>query len=162
MNGRGEYCLNIGGVQIDAAVAEAFLAALAPAGVEASLQAIEQFEADQETTLAQFRRDVERARYNAQRAERRYRVVDPENRLVARGLEAEWESALQEVKAAESALSDRERARPRSLTREEHDKILALGKDLERIWFAPTTSDRDRKELLRTLLEDVTLRVRAR
>lgn len=77
VNGRGEYCLNIGGVQIDAAVAEAFLAALAPAGLEASLQAIEQFDADHETTLAQFRRDVERARYNAQRAERRYRAVDP-------------------------------------------------------------------------------------
>ena len=159
VNGRGEYCLNIGGVQIDAAVVEAFLAALAPAGVEASLQAIEQFDADHETTLAQFRRDVERARYNAQRADRRYRAVDPENRLVARGLEAEWERALEELKAAESALSDREHARPRPLTREERDAILALGKDLKRIWSAPTTSDRDRKELLRTLLEDVTLRV---
>src|SRR6516165_8716753 len=95
VNGRGEYCLNIGGVQIDAAVTEAFLAALAPAGLEASLQAIDQFEADHETTLAQFRRDVERARYNTQRAERRYRAVDPENRVVARGLEAEWENALQ-------------------------------------------------------------------
>ncbi|WP_256559123.1 MULTISPECIES: recombinase family protein [unclassified Bradyrhizobium] len=159
VNGRGEYCLNIGGVQIDAAVAEAFLAALAPAGLEASLQAIEQFDADHETTLAQFRRDVERARYNAQRAERRYRAVDPENRLVARGLEAEWESALLELKTAESELSDREHARPHSLTHEERDAILALGKDLKRIWFAPTTSDRDRKELLRTLLDDVTLRV---
>ena len=159
VNGRGEYCLNIGGVQIDVAVAEAFLAALAPAGLEASLQAIEQFDADHEKTLAQFRRDVERARYNAQRAERRYRAVDPENRLVARGLEAEWESALLELKAAESELSDREHARPRSLTHEERDTILALGKDLKRIWFAPTTSDRDRKELLRTLLDDVTLRV---
>ncbi|MGZ5178493.1 MAG: recombinase family protein [Burkholderiales bacterium] len=115
VNGRGEYCLNIGGVQIDAAVAEAFLSALAPAGLEASLQAIEQFDADHETTLAQFRRDVERARYNAQRAERRYRAVDPENRLVARGLEAEWENALQELKTAESELSDREHARPRAV-----------------------------------------------
>ncbi|UVO35804.1 zinc ribbon domain-containing protein [Bradyrhizobium arachidis] len=159
VNGRGEYCLNIGGVQIDAAVAEAFLAALAPAGLEASLQAIEQFDADHETTLAQFRRDVDRARYNARRAERRYRAVDPENRLVARGLEAEWESALLELKTAESELSDREHARPRPLTHEERDAILALGKDLKRIWFAPTTSDRDRKELLRTLLDDVTLRV---
>lgn len=53
---------------------------------------------------------------------------------------------------------DREHARPRSLTHEERNAILALGKDLK-LWFAPTTSDRDRKELLRTLLDDVTLRV---
>lgn len=159
VNGRGEYCLNIGGVQIDAAVAEAFLAALAPAGLEAAILAIDQFEADHETTLAQFRRDVERARYTAQRAERRYRAVDPENRLVARGLEAEWESALQELKTAEGEFANRERARPRSLTGEERDSILAFGKDLKRVWSAPTTSDRDRKELLRTLLDDVTLKV---
>ena len=57
VNGRGEYCLNVGGVQIDAAVAAAFLAALAPAGLTASLQAIEQLEADHDTTLAQFRRE---------------------------------------------------------------------------------------------------------
>ena len=57
VNGRGEYCLNVGGCQIDAAVAAAFLAALAPAGLEASLKAAEQLEADHETTVAQFRRD---------------------------------------------------------------------------------------------------------
>jgi DNA invertase Pin-like site-specific DNA recombinase len=159
VNGRGEYCLNVGGVQIDAAVAAAFLAALAPAGLAASLQAIEQLEADHETTLAQFRRDVERARYGAQRAERRYRAVDPENRLVARGLEAEWESALQELKAAEAELAQREHSQPRPPTREERDSILSLGKDLSGVWSAPTTSDRDRKELLRALLEDVTLSV---
>jgi DNA invertase Pin-like site-specific DNA recombinase len=159
VNGRGEYCLNVGGVQIDAAVAGAFLAALAPAGLSASLEAIEQLEADHETTLAQFRRDVERAQYGAQRAERRYRAVDPENRLVARGLEVEWERALQELKAAEAELAQREHSRPRPLTREERDLILSLGKDLARVWSAPTTSDRDRKELLRALLEDVTLSV---
>jgi hypothetical protein len=71
--------LNVGGVQIDRAVATALLAALTPAGLEASLVAAEQLEADHETTLAQFRRDVERARHAAQRAERRYRAVDPEN-----------------------------------------------------------------------------------
>jgi DNA invertase Pin-like site-specific DNA recombinase len=159
VNGRGEYCLNVGGVQIDAAVAAAFIAALAPAGLSAALEAIEQLEADHETSLAQFRRDVERAQYGAQRAERRYRAVDPENRLVARGLEAEWERALQELKAAEAELAQREHSRPRPLTREERDSILSLGKDLARVWSAPTTSDRDRKELLRALLEDVSLRV---
>jgi hypothetical protein len=100
VNGRGEYCLSVGGCQIDAAVAAAFLAALAPAGLAAALQAAAQLEADHATTLAQFRRDVERARYEAQRAERRYRAVDPDNRLVARGLEAEWEQRLRELAAA--------------------------------------------------------------
>ena len=84
---------------------------------------------------------------------------DPDNRLVARGLEAEWESALQELKVAEAELSNREHSRPRPLSGQERDSILSLGKDLEAVWSAPTTSDRDRKELLRTLLEEVTLSV---
>ena len=159
VNGRGEYCLNVGGVQIDAAVAATFLAALTPAGLAASLQAIEQLEADHDTTLAQFRRELERARYGALRAERRYRAVDPDNRLVARGLEAEWESALREVNAAEAELSNREQSRPRPLTNQERDSILSLGTHLDGVWSAPTTTDRDRKELLHTLLEEVTLSV---
>jgi DNA invertase Pin-like site-specific DNA recombinase len=159
VNGRGEYCLNIGGLQIDQAVATAFLAALEPAGLEASLKAAEQIEADQENTLAQFRRDVERARYAAQRAERRYRAVDPENRLVARSVEAEWEESLRELKTTEAELERRESTRPRALTPEERDSILSLGKDLECVWVAPTTTDRDRKELLHALLEEVILKV---
>jgi hypothetical protein len=91
VNGRGEYCLNVGGVQIDAAVATAFLAALAPVGLAASLQAVEQLEADHGHPRA-VRREIERALRRAA-SERRYRAVDPDNRLVARGLEAEWESA---------------------------------------------------------------------
>jgi len=159
VNGRGEYCLNVGGGQIDAAVAAAFLVALAPAGLEASLKAAEQLEADHETTVEQFRRDVERARYGAQRAERRYRAVDPDNRLVARGLEAEWESSLRELKAAEAELARREHTRPLVLTREQRDSLLALGNDINAVWSAPTTTDRDRKELLRTLLEEVVMTV---
>ncbi len=157
--GRGEYCLNIGGVQIDEAVAKTLLTALTPAGLEASLAAAEQLEADHETTLAQFRRDVERSRHAAKRAERRYRAVDPENRLVARGLEAEWEESLRDLKTAEVELERREAHRPRPLTSEERATILALGGDLERVWSAPTTTDRDRKELLRALLEEATLTV---
>src|ERR1039457_971485 len=157
VNGRGEYCLNVGGCQIDAAVAAAFLVALAPAGLEASLKAAEQLEADHDSTVAQFRRDVERARYATQRAERRYRAVDPDNRLVARGLEAERESSLRELETAEAELRRREHTRPLVLTRQARDSILALGKDVNRIWSAPTTTDRDRKELLRTLIEEVIL-----
>lgn len=154
-NGRGEHCLRVGGRQIDDAIAKAFLAALAPAGVEAALQAAEQIESDHDTALAQLRRQLERARYEAQRAERRYRAVDPDNRLVARGLEAEWEKGLSAVRAAEAELARREQQRPRALSTEERAGILTLGSDLDQVWSAPSTTDRDRKELLRALLEEV-------
>jgi DNA invertase Pin-like site-specific DNA recombinase len=154
-NGRGERCLQIGGRQIDDAVAEAFLAAAAPAGLEAALKAAEQMESDHDGVLAQFRREVERAQYEAQRAERRYRAVEPENRLVARGLEAEWEQSLRRVEAARAELTRREQQRPRALRAQERAAIRSLGSDLKSVWSAPTTSDRDRKELLRALLEEV-------
>jgi DNA invertase Pin-like site-specific DNA recombinase len=154
-NGRGEWCLRVGGRQIDNAVAEAILAALAPAGLEAALKAAEQMESDHDGVLAQFRREVERAQYEAQRAERRYRAVDPENRLVARGLEADWEQSLRQLEATRAELARREQQRPRQLRPEERAAIGALGGDLKSVWSAPTTSDRDRKELLRALLEEV-------
>ena len=154
-NGRGERCLQIGGRQVDDAVAEAFLAELAPAGLEAALKAAEQIESDHDGVLAQFKREVERAEYEAQRAERRYRAVDPENRLVARGLEAEWEQSLRQLETSRAELTRREQRRPRALGAEERATIRSLGSDLKRVWSAPTTSDRDRKELLRALLEEV-------
>ena len=88
--GRGVSHLSIGGVQIDQAVAAAFLAAIAPAGIEASVAAAQAIEDDRDTALGQWRRQVEQARYQASKAERRYLAVDPDNRLVARGLEAAW------------------------------------------------------------------------
>ena len=158
-NGRGVYCLNIGAVQIDDAVAQAVLTALAPLGIEAALAAAERIEADHDGALAQWRLAVERASYEAQRAERRYRAIDPDNRLVARGLEAEWEKSLRELETAKAELVRREHRRPRTLSTEERGRLLALGADLREVWLAPTTAARDKKELLRTLLEEVIIAV---
>jgi DNA invertase Pin-like site-specific DNA recombinase len=152
---RGGWCLRIGGTQIDQAVAGALLAALTPAGVKAALQAAEALEQDHDAALKQWRLQVERARYQAERAERRYRQVEPEHRLVARGLERDWETALGELAKAEAALALREHQRPRTLTDTERERLLAFGTDLGRVWSAPTTTDRDRKQLLRCLIEEV-------
>ncbi len=160
VNGRGVYCLNIGGVQIDTAVVEAFLAALNPAGLQAVVMAAEQLEADHDAALAQWRLAVERARYEAERAERYYRAVEPENRLVARGLEGEWEQRLRALATAEAELARREQQRPRTLSPQERERLQTLGADLGRVWSAPTTTERDRKELLRTLLEEVIIAVK--
>jgi DNA invertase Pin-like site-specific DNA recombinase len=159
-NGRAEYCLRIGGRHVDEAAATAFLSAVAPAGLVASLKAVEQMEADHNSAVAHFRRDVERARFEVQRAERRYRAVDPDNRLVARGLEAEWEKCLRHLEACEAELRRREEAQPRALTPLERESLMELGHDVGRVWSSPSTTDRDRKELLRTLLEEILIDVR--
>ena len=116
-----------------------------------------QLEDGHDAALAQHQRQVEQARYHASRAERRYRAVDPDNRLVARGLETEWEQALRELADAEAELARRQAARPKALTAAERTAILALGDDLGQVWDAPTTTDKDRKQLLRTLLEEVSI-----
>jgi DNA invertase Pin-like site-specific DNA recombinase len=157
--GHRAECLNVGGLTIDQAVIDAFLEALTPAAVEATALAVQQLESHHDAALSQWRLEVERARYEAERAERQYKAVDPENRLVARGLEKEWETRLQKLASAEAELRRREQQRPRTLTEEERQRINTLGSDLRLVWTAPTTTDRDRKELLRTLLEEVILKV---
>ena len=159
VNGRGVYCLTVGGIQIDQAVTTAFLAALTPAAVDAAILAAQQLDADDKTALVQWRLAVERARYEAERAERRYRAAEPENRLVARGLETEWEQRLRELEVAQRELEAREHQRGRALGAVDAVRLRALGDDVRRVWNAPTTTDRDKKELLRALLEDVVLAV---
>ena len=160
VNGRGSRHMNVGGQAIDAAVAGAFLAALQPAALQACLHAAEQLEHGHDAALDQHRRQVEQARYQAVKAERRYRAVDPENRLVARGLETEWNTALQQLADAEAELTRRQTARPKALTPAGRDAILALGDDMGQVRDAPTTTDKDRKQLLRTLLEEVNITAR--
>ena len=157
VEGRGSWCVRVGGGQIDHAVTDALLAALTPAGVKAALIAAEALEADHDAALSQWRLQLEQAKYRAERAERRYRQVEPEHRLVARGLERDWEKALGALAEAEAELTLREQQRPRTLTNAEREQLLALGADLGRVWAAATTTDRDRKQLLRTLIEDVVL-----
>ena len=141
--GRSSYCLRIGGTQVDRAVA--------------ALLAIEQVAGDREAALGQRRLAVERAAYEATRAERAYRAVDAENRRVARGLEREWELRLEDLERERAELALRAAERPRELDPQERAALLALGADLPRAWRAPTTTARDRKELLRALLEEVVL-----
>ncbi len=159
VDGRGTRHLRVGGVGIDAAVAQALLAALQPTALQACLAAAQQLEDGHHAALDQWRRQVEQARYQASQTERRYRAVDPDNRLVARGLETEWNTALQALNDAEAELARRQAARPKDLTLQEKSAILALGDDLSSVWTASTTTDKDRKRLLRSLLDEVNISV---
>ena len=160
VDGRGQYCLNVGGMLIEQAVANAFLEAITPAAIEATRLSVEQLQSNHDAALSQWRLEVERTRYEAERAERRYRTVEPENRLVARGLETEWENRLRDLATAEMELRRREQQRPSAISPEQLQAIQRLGSDIRQVWSAPTTTDRDRKELLRTLLEEVVLNLK--
>jgi Recombinase/Recombinase zinc beta ribbon domain len=160
VNGRGVYCFNVGGLAIEQAVASAFLEAITPGAIEAVQLSVGQLQANHDAALSQWRLEVERARYEAERAERRYRTVEPENRLVARGLETEWENRLRDLSKAEMELRRREEQQPSTISPEQLKRIQMLGSDIGLVWSATTTTDRDRKELLRTLLEEVILNLK--
>jgi len=154
-NGRGQACLRVGGQHIQQAVTAAVLAAVTPAALQAALDAANGLDNAEQAALAQWQQQLEQARYQAQLAQRRYQNVDPDNRLVARGLEAAWEVALQSVHTAEQEVQRRQQHQQHALSPAEHDALLSLADDLEVVWSAPSTTDRDRKELLRALLEEV-------
>jgi hypothetical protein len=160
MEGRGEHCMRVGGVRIDQAVTDAFLDAITPAAVDACLLAEKNLEADHDAAVAQWQLQIERLRYEADRAERRYRTVEPENRLVARTLESQWESCLSKLKDAEKEFEHKQKQRPGRLTPDQRTRIRNLGEDLKLAWQAPTTTYRDKKELLQLLLEEVNISVK--
>jgi hypothetical protein len=114
--------------------------------------------ADREAALEPWRVAAELASDEAQRAERRCRAVDRENRLVARGLEREWEEPLKALDA-KADLARRESERRRMITEQERSRLLAIGPDLASLWNPSTTMARDGKELLRTLIDEVVVKV---
>jgi DNA invertase Pin-like site-specific DNA recombinase/predicted DNA-binding transcriptional regulator AlpA len=160
VNGRGLHCMRIGGLQIDKAVATAFLEAIEPAGIEAALVAEKELIHGYNAVIQQQKLHVERMRYQANRAQKRYEAVDPHNRLVAQTLEQHWEERLIELTTAQADLNKKQGSLPSSLTHEQRQSIRDLGADLRTVWNAPTTTDRDRKTLIRTVIEEVIIEPR--
>jgi excisionase family DNA binding protein len=160
LHGTDHSCQSVGGLRLERAIAGAFLEAVTPAAVRASAQAIEQIERQHDERLAGQRLAVERAEFEAGRARRQFDACEPEHRLVARTLEARLEAALSELERERRKLAELERRRPQPLTAPERQALAKLARDLPRLWTAPTTTDRDRKELLRSLISEVTVTVR--
>jgi hypothetical protein len=148
-------CKGIAAYCIDELVSRQVLRALEPASLELSLHAADDIQKER-ARLAELRQqEVQRARYEAQRAERHYRSVDPENRLVAGTLEKEWEKALGKQRQIEEDLHRFEQGMLCLLTTEEREQIRALAADLPGLWNAEETTAADRKEITRHLIDKV-------
>jgi DNA invertase Pin-like site-specific DNA recombinase len=150
-------CQRLTGAQVDQAVTELVLQAVTPASLEVALEVFEELRARQAEVDRLRRAQVERAREEAELAQRQYLLARPENRLVVDNLERQWNEKLMSLARTEEEYARMSKSQPSALTEEDRDRIHALASDLPRVWNDPRTPARDRKRMLRLLIEDVTL-----
>ena len=146
-------CIAFGGLRVDDAIEEALLGVVGPGAVAASMAAAEQAADRRDQVREALGRDLEAARYAADRAFRQYDAADPANRLVAGELEARWNQALARVADVESKIVAHEAASPAPTI--DPAALALLGANLKMVWSAPTTDARLKKRIVRTLIHEV-------
>jgi hypothetical protein len=151
----GPLCQSTTAAAIDRLIEGSVLRAVEPAALELSLRAAERVEQDRERLHRHWRQRLERAEYEANRARRQYDAVDPENRLVARELERQWEQELAERQRLDEDYARFRHEQPRHLTAADRERIQALAADLPALWHAATTTMADRRAIVRQLVEHV-------
>jgi DNA invertase Pin-like site-specific DNA recombinase len=148
-------CQHVAGPVLDAFVSRHLLAALEPAALDLSLAAATHLEQERADLDRLWRQRVERAAYEAERAGRQFRLVEPENRLVARQLEREWEERLAAQLGLEEEYRRFQETQPRGLTAAERAAIRRLAADIPALWQAPSTTAAERKAIARQVIQRV-------
>jgi hypothetical protein len=156
-HGQPGVCQTIHGGSLDDAIGTVLVEAMTPLAIEVALTVQQELTVRAEEADRVRRQQVERARYDADLAHRRFLRVDPENRLVADALEAEWNDRLRALAAAQEGYERARAADTCVVSDEQRAEILALATDFPRLWRDPTTSDREKKRMMRLLITDVTL-----
>jgi len=151
------YCQSVGGRRLDQAVSDTFLEAVSPASLNVHLKALQEIQHQQDMALEQLQLQLERTQYEAERAFRQFDAVEPENRLVARTLERQWNNSLKRVEELKGRITERKKIFKDRLSKIEEQEVRRLAHNLPDIWNAPTTSDKDRKMLLRAAIQEVQL-----
>jgi DNA invertase Pin-like site-specific DNA recombinase len=151
------FCQSILGVNIDSAIGRLLLDTLTPMTLEVALSVQHEMQTRQKEVDRVHHQQVERARYDAELAKRRYMRVDPDNRLVADSLEAEWNEKLRRVNQAQEDYERQQKVTQMELSELQKAEITALANDFPKLWNSPYTPQRERKRMLRLLVEDVTI-----
>jgi hypothetical protein len=153
----GPRCQSVTAMYVDRLIEALVLRAVEPAALELSFRAAERAERDRQQLHDHWRQRLERAGYEAERARRQYDAVDPENRLVARALERQWEEKLAATQLLEEDYARFRSEQPRHLAASDRERIRALATDLPALWRATTTTGADRRAVVRLLIEWVEL-----
>src|SRR5882757_2060195 len=154
-------CMSMRSELLDNAIGEAVFTALQPAELELAVTALSELEQRDHAIMRQWHMRIERAEYEAALAERRYQECDPANRLVARTLERRWNDAMLHLEAIRAEAAQFQSQKALVATSEQKAQVLALARNLPRLWRAPTTSAKDRKRMLRLLIRDITVEKRS-
>lgn len=153
-------CYGLAAVDPDKLVAAQVLRALEPAALELSIKACDDIELERRRLGTHWQQQLKRARYDVELAERRYQAVDPENRLVAGTLETRWEETLRQERQVRDDYDRFQRKTPARLSLEERSRIESLTNDVTTLWNADGTTNADRKEIIRLLVDRVLVHVR--
>jgi DNA invertase Pin-like site-specific DNA recombinase len=155
---RGDaLCQSVAGRALDQAIGELLIEVMTPLTLELALAVGDELRARAEEVDRLRRQELEHARYEAELAERRYRRVHPEHRLVADTLEADWNEKLRALAEAHARYATQTAADQKALDDERRQEILRLATDVPRLWRDPRTPDREKKRIAQFLIEDVTL-----
>jgi DNA invertase Pin-like site-specific DNA recombinase/ribosomal protein S27AE len=146
-------CISMVGKDLDDFVAERVLKILEPASLEICLSAAEEIDEERARLDKQWQHRLERAAIASDRASRQYQAVEPENRLVARTLEANWEKALGELEDLREQYQDWRETKSPDLNQQQREMIRNIGNDFPSLWYAPSTCHQDRQEILRMLID---------
>jgi hypothetical protein len=153
------HCQALVAEPLDNEVVRLTLTALQPSALEVSLQVASDIHKQREDAEAHWRQRLERATYEVERAARQYHAVEPENRLVARTLEAAWEEKLRGQRDLQEEYERFLAEQPKTLTDAERERIRCLATDVPSLWQAASTTDADRKEILREVIDRVIVNV---
>ncbi|MFC1611815.1 recombinase family protein, partial [Myxococcota bacterium] len=151
------HCIDVSCAPLDQAISERVVQVLHPSELKVAICAFEELERRSTAVDRQWQLKIERAEYEAQLAQRRYEEVDPSNRLVASTLERRWNEALVNLEDTRRQFDEHRQQEGLSEIKTRKAEILALGKDLPRLWRSQTTKPKDRKRILRLLLKDITI-----
>ena len=158
-HGTGTTCQSISGPVLDDTVAEQAMKVLQPASLELSLRAVDNIEQERRELHQHWRQRLERAEYEIDRARRQYDAVEPENRLVARELERQWEASLLEKRKLDEQYDRFQSERPERLSTDQRAAVMSLASDIPALWKAASTSNADRQRLIRHLVDHVMVEV---
>lgn len=153
--GENKNCITLGGKKIEAGIVQEVLKVIQPVAIKSSIEAEKRLLEQNSDYIKMLELELEQTKYECNRRKRQFDAVDPENSLVMREVQQQWNEQISKVDSLEQEL-EKEKSSQKSLNHIDYEYLYNLAEDLPRLWNLPTTDDRSRKRMIRTLIIKIT------